>query len=142
MTLRSRRQITVCDYKNSQNISYLKDLTAKDSKIYTLDELFPTTGEESFLLVSCRRDQYSASAIARAVEDCNAQLINLNVLGVDMPDAELVVQLRIDRRHTTEVARSLLRYGYEILDWTDSEPEIDHEVLSDRISHLFRYLDM
>lgn len=117
-------------------------MTAKVSKIYTLEELFPVTGEESSLLIACRRHDYSASRIARAVEDCDAQLINLNVLGVEMEGVELVVQLRIDRRHSTDVARSLARYGFEILNWSDPQEELHNEVLSERIDHLFRYLDM
>lgn len=117
-------------------------MTAKYSKIYSLEELFPVTGEESSLLIACRRHDYSASRIARAVEDCDAQLINLNVLGVEMEGVETVVQLRIDRRHTTDVARSLMRYGFEILNWSDPEPDMDQAVLSDRIDHLLRYLDV
>ncbi|MDE6684329.1 MAG: hypothetical protein K2J94_04020, partial [Duncaniella sp.] len=45
----------------------------------SLERLFPPRDESSRLLVSCITSDYSASRIARAVEDADAHLLNLNV---------------------------------------------------------------
>lgn len=118
-------------------------MTAKDSKNYDIDVLFPATGEESRLLVGCRRDSFSASRIARAVEDCDAHLVNLNVLGLEHPEAETVVELRINRRNAAEVARSLLRYGYDVLGMEPADgADPADTTLSDRIDELLHYLEL
>ena len=48
-----------------------KELTAKDIKKLSQQELFPPHPEAGDLLVACHRGHYSASAIARAVEDAD-----------------------------------------------------------------------
>ena len=53
---------------------------SKDFKTYQLDGLYPVHEGASHLLLGCRRDDYSASRIARAVEDCDAHLLNLNMM--------------------------------------------------------------
>lgn len=106
--------------------------------------------ESSRLLVGCRREDYSASRIARAVEDCNAHLLNLNVTSfgdslsaADDGDAEelrfpVVFDIRVNHRSAGSVSRSLERYGYTVLAAADSnEPD---EVTADRIEALLRYL--
>lgn len=81
--------------------------------ILTLRRLFPPNPDSSTLLIVCGRHDYSASMIARAVEDCDAHLLNLNILA-DTPDAESVaVAIRVGLRHAPSVIRSLARYGYE-----------------------------
>lgn len=79
--------------------------------------LFPPSDEASEIMVACRRSDYSASAIARAVEDCDAHLINLNITADPAPDGsdDLVVELRIGHRNAMGVARSLERYGFRVL---------------------------
>ena len=79
--------------------------------------LFPPSDEASEIMVACRRSDYSASAIARAVEDCDAHLINLNITADPAPDGsdDLVVELRISHRNAMGVARSLERYGFRVL---------------------------
>lgn len=64
------------------------------------------------MTVICRRSEYAASRIARAVEDCDAHLLNLNITA-DTPSAdEVVVELRVSHRNPVAVMRSLERYGY------------------------------
>lgn len=119
-----------------------KNLTAKDSKIYDLEVLFPQTGEESRILLGCRREDFCASRIARAVEDCGAHLINLNVLAMEHPQAQTVVDIRVNRRNPAEVARSLIRYGFDILE-IDSDGDSDFDsTLSDRVDELIHYLNL
>lgn len=79
--------------------------------------LFPPSDEASELLVACRRADYSASVLARAVEDCDAHLLNLNLTGDKAPDGsdDLLVELRVGLRNAMGVARSLERYGFRVL---------------------------
>ena len=64
------------------------------------------------LLMSCRPEDYSASAIARAVEDCDVQLLALTVTGMRDGEGLPVVALRVGASDTAPVERSLRRYGY------------------------------
>lgn len=105
--------------------------------------------ESSRLLVGCRREDYSASRIAQAVEDCDAHLLNLNVTSFgdnfpedgaehDAPVFPVVFDIRVNHRNARSISRSLERYGYTVLDSVDSnEPD---EVTADRIENLLRYL--
>ena len=123
-------------------ISYnKKKLTAKDSKIYDLEVLFPQLGDESHILLGCRREDFSASRIAHAVEDCDAHLINLNVLAMEHPQAETLVDIRVNR---VEVARSLRRYGYDVLEINNAGPEEDcgDNTLRERIDQVLHYLNI
>ena len=99
-----------------------KELTAKDIKKLSADELYAQ--DASHMLVACRRDDYSASRMARAVEDADAHVLNLNVTALHPegagPDMVLVA-LRVGRRDAAAVARSLARYGYETVDF-DGRP--------------------
>lgn len=78
-----------------------------------LVELFPPNPETSWLLLTCPRVDYSASHIARAVEDCDAHLLNLNVLAESPEPGMVAVSIRVGRRNALGVVRSLARYGYK-----------------------------
>lgn len=123
-----------------------KELTAKDIKNLTRDELFPPQPEASDMLVACRRDHYSASAVARAVEDADAHLLNLNVtaLRADPDDTStLILALRVSRRDVASVARSLARYGFDTLDFDDPDgASSDLDDARTRAAELLRYLEM
>ena len=72
--------------------------------------------DTSRLLVGCNASNFSASRLAHAVEDCDAHLLNMNVTDLRLdPDAPLVVDLRVNRRNTEALRRSLERYGYTVL---------------------------
>ncbi|MBD5251648.1 MAG: hypothetical protein HDR97_05800 [Bacteroides sp.] len=108
----------------------------------SLERLFPRLEESSRLLVSCLPSDYSASRIARAVEDADAHLLNLNVTtDGERLDNRMVAELRVSHRSPLAVARSLERYGFEVVD-------IDHSALAsdpladDRLSELLYYLDL
>lgn len=67
-------------------------------------------------MIEVAQGDYLASAIARAVEDCDAHLLNLNMLGTRLPDSDSnLVALRIDHRNADAVARSLERYGMTVV---------------------------
>ena len=95
-----------------------KELTAKDIKKLSQQELFPPHPEAGDLLVACHRGHYSASAIAR------------------------VVALRVNRRDLASVARSLARYGYDVLDFdSPADPETIEEARL-RAAEILRYLEL
>lgn len=81
-----------------------------------LNLLMPHTEEASELWVACRRADFLGSAMARAVEDCDAHLINMNVTGASTTDGRMLVHLRVNRRNPASVARSMERYGYEVVE--------------------------
>ncbi|MCM1028361.1 MAG: hypothetical protein NC342_04120 [Pseudoflavonifractor sp.] len=110
------------------------------------DRLFPLAEDSSELTVTCRRGDYSASAIARAVEDSDSHLINLNVTSdydtVDGGDT-IVVELRINRRDPWPAARSLERYGYEVTDTrTAMGDKLPDDLALDRLRSLIRRLEV
>lgn len=102
-----------------------KELTAKDIKNLSAAELYAPAAEASWLLVACGRGDYSASRLARAAEDVDAHVLNLNVTSLrcdDAQDGTVVVALRVGRRDASAVARSLERYGYDVLDFDGDTP--------------------
>lgn len=131
-----------------------KDLSAKDIKNLSADRLFPPHAEASDMLLACPPDSYSASAIARAVEDVDAHVLNLNVTslrldseaaaepGFDAPASPLVVALRVSRRDVAAVARSLARYGYDVIDFDAPAASLSDDSARARAAELLRYLEM
>lgn len=118
-----------------------KDLTIKDNAMFEIGQLFPPAPDESSLLIGCRRSDYSASRISHAVEDCNAQLLNLNVTALPSDMAELIVALRVNHRNVEAIARSLTRYGYDVLE-ANSGSEEENEAMRQRANELLRYLEV
>ena len=91
------------EYKNSQNYPnheiILRNNHTSEAEILRLMPENPETGR---LTVACAPADYSASIIARAVEDVDAHLLNLNVTAdsdaarvvTDLEPAELQIVLR------------------------------------------------
>lgn len=104
--------------------------------------LFPAVGESCDIVVRCPRADYSASAIARAVEDCDAHLLNLNVTtDGERLDNRVVTELRVSHRSPLAVARSLERYGYEVVD-VEHDALADDPLAADRLNELMYYIDL
>lgn len=115
-----------------------------------LARLFPPVEESSRLTVASRRANYSAGAIARAVEDCDCHLLNLNltapVVGSHDPlDDTVTVDLRVSRRDPAAVARSLERYGFRVIDGQPSA-EASSDAATDevrrRVNELIHFLNV
>lgn len=132
-------------------------MTAINNKFPENDYFFPPVGESSRLLVGCRREDYSASRIARAVEDCDAHLLNLNVTSMgDTADVynnlasdnardgklPVVFDLRVSHRNPSCITRSLERYGYTVLDTLSDDDSSDTAVARERIDQFFRFLEI
>lgn len=103
-----------------------KENYSKPSKIDSTEAFFPAVADSSRLVIGCGYDQYAASQVARAVEDADARLLNLNVTRLDPAERRMVIDLRIDHRNPEAVARSLERYGYTLLD-IDSDDLLDDD---------------
>ena len=122
-----------------------KEISAKDIKKLAPEELYAPAAEASHLLVACRRADYSASRIAHAAEDVDAHVLNLNVTALTLDDADdcVVVALRVSHREAASVARSLERYGYEVLDFEGTGiAAADDAGARSRAAELLRYLEM
>lgn len=127
-------------------------LSTKDKMIQQLSEqaltpkaalqyLFPANPDASRLTLLCRRGDYAASVIARAVEDADAHLLNLNVTGQPSVDDRVTVEVRISHRNAGAVARSLERYGIEVIAVDNADgPDID--TARRRVNELIHYLDV
>ncbi len=126
----------------------LKDNISPNERPQTLsaepsvERLYPPREESSRLLAACIPADYSASRIARAVEDCDAQLVNLNVTSDGSAlDNRVVFELRVTHRSPMAVARSLERYGYEVVD-VEKGALADDAVMASRLAELMRYLEV
>lgn len=123
-----------------------KELSAKDIKKLSIEQLFAPAADTSSLLVACDRREYSASRLARAVEDADAHLLNLNVTSLradDAPDGTVVVALRVGRRDALAVARSIERYGYDVLDFSgDTGDDDSYDTARRNADTLLRLLEM
>ena len=98
--------------------------------------------EASELLMSCRPADYSASAIARAVEDCDAQLLGLNITAMRDASGNPVVALRVNVRDTSGVVRSLERYGSNTILAGSAPDSAMRRRAQDRARELIHYLEM
>ena len=114
----------------------------RESIIRSVARLFPQVDESTELTITCRPSQYSASAIAHAVEDADAHLLNLNVTSDgERMDNRIIAELRVSHRSPMAVARSLERYGYEVVD-VEHDSLTDDALAMDRLNELMRYIDL
>lgn len=107
-----------------------------------LERLMPYSSEATRFSIVCRRSDYSAGRIARAIEDCDAHVLNLNLTADSRGDDDtVVVDVRVDRKNISSIARSLARYDYVVDGVEDTVFEVDD---SDRmrVAELLRMLDV
>ncbi len=107
-----------------------------------LERLMPYSPESTRFSVVCRRSDYSAGRIARAIEDCDAHVLNLNLTADGHPDEDtVVVDVRVDRKNISSIARSLARYDYIVEGIEESAYEVD-DADRMRVAELLRLLDV
>ncbi len=111
------------------------------SMLGALSSLFPQLNEYSELTVTCPPSMYSASAIAHAVEDADAHLLNMNVIGGTEPDSPTTILIRVNHSRGESVARSLARYGYDTLSIAGT-PGIFNADMVERVNALLHYLEV
>lgn len=117
-----------------------KDLIAKENKISKFEQFFPYNPDSCRLTVVCPRAHYAASAIARAVEDADASLLNLNVTSLDAGEGFVSVDIRVDHRDPQRVIRSLERYGFTVTG-TDATTASD-DTLRRRYDELMKIINI
>lgn len=129
----------------SLNCDILLKLASLDKGVGSRDELemlYPSSGERAELLVAVRPDEYSAAVLARAVEDCDVHLVNMNLTPMRTDEGLLVVALRVDCTGTDAIERSLERYGYMVLDASGNRFSIDDEESRRRAAELLHMLEL
>lgn len=110
---------------------------------HSSQRLFPDRGDECCeLTIAVSAADYSASTIARAVEDADAHLLNLNVTA-DTPSTPglIIVDLRINHRVASAVARSLERHGLTVTA-IHNGTDYDSELTRQRIDHLLAQISV
>lgn len=118
-------------------------LAGFDSPIDRLKLLLPALTDATELTIKCAPADFMASSIARAVEDADAHLINLNVTSARHLDGSLLVHLRVNRLNHTAVARSLERYGFTVVNTgSDTASNPIDPTLADRANHLLHLLEL
>lgn len=121
-------------------------LTAEhDVKSTRFSYLMPPREEASVLTVACRPENFCASELARAVEDSDAHLINMNVTERRLDDGRITVELRTNRRNCDLTARSLERYGYEVISvdcGSDGESDFLNSTLQLHVDELLHLLNL
>lgn len=117
----------------SKNYSFEKDLSLFKHR-------YPRNNEATEIVLCCPPCDYSASLICRAAEDCDAHVLNLNVTDERTETGNIIVDLRINHRDGENVARSLERYGYEVLDYFS--PAHQNEFAEERAEEILRILDI
>lgn len=104
--------------------------------------LYPASSGKAELLVAVRPADYSAASVARAVEDCDVHLVNLNLTSVRTPSGDLVVALRVDCAGADAVTRSLERYGYTVIAASGAGVTIDDDEGRRRAAELLHILEI
>lgn len=113
----------------------------RQSMLKAVATLFPQLNESTELTITCPPSQYSASAIAHAVEDADAHLLNLNVTAGTEPNSLTTVVLRVNHSRGESVAKSLSRYGYETIKIAVPNGITSVEMV-DRVRELVHYLNV
>lgn len=103
--------------------------------------LFPQLDDYTELTIACPSGQYSASAIAHAVEDADAHLLNLNVVAGTRPNSPTTAVLRVNHSRGESVARSLARYGYDTIEIA-ATPGLPAAEMLERVNSLLHYLEV
>ena len=116
-------------------------MTPKDNTQDEFDRLFPAVDDSCRLTVSCRRGEYSASRIARAIEDCDAHILNLNVTLDTDPAGSITVDLRVNRTDIGAICRSLSRYGYDVTS-AETAAANDLDTVRNRVNEMLHYLQL
>lgn len=107
-----------------------------------LDEMLGGgSGDSSWVEVSVDATHYSASAVARAVEDVDANLLDM-LTSVDPDDPRrMLISLKVSHADPGAVVRSLERYGYEVRS-AAGVSDTDYDKARRNLSELELYLKM
>lgn len=104
-----------------------------------LGHLIAPRDDSTVITVECDPSQYSASAIAHAVEDVDLHLVDLISHPAD--DGTIHVTLRVRSLDPSAAIQSLERYGYHTL---EAQPGFDasSDILTERLASLQALLNV
>lgn len=90
-------------------------VVTESSLLEGLNRLFSARDDSSIVVIDVAPDDFSASRMARAVEDANVHLVDF--WSAPSPSAESIrVTLRVRSSDPSEVASNLERYGFQVID--------------------------
>lgn len=93
----------------------------------------------AILVISMQMNDFQLSEIARIVESENCKILSCQ-LYTDPMDPQLVeVTLKLDKAFCRHVKATLLRFGYQVKDF--SQEEVGQSTDEERIGNLLRFLD-
>lgn len=117
----------------------LVGIVTEGSMLDALGRFIAPRDDSSVITIECTPDQYSASAIANAVEDAGAHLVDL-ISGPTDHDT-LRVTLRVRTLRPEYVMQNLERHGYAV---TEAGAHItpDNEVFAERVAALNALLNV
>jgi len=107
-----------------------------------LHTLLPENRDCCELLVACPPTDYSATILAKAVEDCDANVLALAVTSMRDHAGNPVVMLRANTRNAAGISRSLSRYGYETLHMSGEPTDEQRTEAMSRVNELLHYLEI
>lgn len=106
-----------------------------------LAELLPRRADCSVIEVECPRRDYSASAIAMAVEDAGTEVTDIISRSHPEKAGYVSVTLRVGTLDTTAAEHSLSRHGYSVTDST-APARSDMQTAMERLSLLHTLLNI
>lgn len=113
----------------------------RDSLLEGLGRMIAPRDDCSVITVECRPEEYSASQLARAVEDSDAHLVDL--LTSPGEDGNLTVTLRVRHRDPSAAVRSLERYDFHVVEAHGCDSEVqDASIAAERLLALRTLLNV
>ena len=110
-----------------------------ESMLEGLGRMIAPRDDSSVIRIECAPVEYSASSIARAVEDSDTHLVDL--LSVPDKDGHLSVTLRVRSLDPSAAIQSLERYGYRVVESSASSYR-DYEIAASRLLELQTILNI
>lgn len=112
------------------------EMTESSNDVSTL---FPPVEAGQMFVVACSASDFLPSRLARAVEDCDAHLVNMNVTEFGGNTSPVVAQIRTIGASRSDIIRSLERYGY-FVEGEDDSTEAD--LFRQRVNEVLLYLNI
>lgn len=114
-------------------------LIDSDSMLEGLGSIIAPRYDSSEITLECKPAEYSASLIARAVEDTDAHLVDL--LSCPGADGTIRVTLRIRHNDPSSAVHSLERYGFNVVEAHGAE-NTDVTIAAERLLELRALLNV
>lgn len=104
----------------------------RDSMLDGIGRMIAARDDCSIITLECRPEEYSASHIARAIEDSDAHLVDL--LTSPGEDGNIMVTLRVRHEDPSAAVRSLERYDYHVVAaYGNAACDRDAEIAAERL---------